>query len=107
MAQGISVILDAAFLKQAERDAARAVACNAKVEFSGLFLSADQAIRVVSRRHDVSDATADVVLFQDSIGTGNIDWQIVDASGSSATTLQRSVSHLRDTSFPPEERAIP
>ena len=84
LAQVISVVLDAAFLKQAERDAARAAARNAKVKFSGLFLTADQAIRlllVASRQHDASDATAGVVLSQESIDTGHIDWQLIDASG--------------------------
>ncbi|QOZ28497.1 bifunctional aminoglycoside phosphotransferase/ATP-binding protein [Bradyrhizobium sp. CCBAU 51753] len=102
LAQGLSVILDAAFLTQAERGAARAVARTAKVAFTGLFLTADRTIRlqrVASRQRDASDATADVVLFQDSIDTGNIDWQIVDASGSPATTLQCSASHLPDASL--------
>lgn len=109
LAQGISVALDAAFLKQAERDAARAVAQNARVEFGGLFLTADRAIRqqrVTSRRHDASDATVGVVLSQESIDTGDIDWQIIDASGSPATTLQRSTSHLPGASPHSNRRKI-
>ncbi|MGY4475063.1 bifunctional aminoglycoside phosphotransferase/ATP-binding protein [Bradyrhizobium sp. USDA 3364] len=97
LAQGISVILDAAFLKPAERDAAEVVARNGKVEFRGVFLTADRAIRlrrVASRRHDVSDATSDVVLLQENIETGSIGWNVVDASGTPATTLQRSTACL-------------
>ena len=109
LAQGISVVLDAAFLKQAERDAARAAARNAKVKFRGLFLTADQAIRlrrVASRQHDASDATAGVVLSQESIDTGHIDWQLIDASGSPAATLQRSMPCLPDAPFHSNRRNI-
>ncbi|WP_244626644.1 AAA family ATPase [Bradyrhizobium ivorense] len=101
LTQGISVILDAAFLKRAERDAAKAAARDATVEFHGIFLTADRAARlhrVAARRHDASDATTDVVLFQDSIDTGNMDWKVVDASNSPAMTLQRSSLHLYEGS---------
>lgn len=93
LAQGVSVTLDAAFLKRAERDAAEVVARNAGVEFRGIFLTADRATRLhraASRRHDASDATADVVLLQENIDTGPICWSVVDASGTPATTLERS-----------------
>ncbi|UFX45746.1 AAA family ATPase [Bradyrhizobium sp. 41S5] len=110
LAQGISVILDAAFLQQAERDAAKVVARGAKVEFSGIFLTADDAARrqrVASRRHDASDATLDVVNAQAKINTGDVDWEIVDASGSPATTLHRSMSCLRNAPCPSGMRTAP
>ncbi|WP_338691705.1 AAA family ATPase [Bradyrhizobium sp. 26S5] len=110
VAQGISVILDAAFLQQAERDAAKAVARSAKVEFSGIFQTANDAARlqrVASRRHDASDATIDVVNAQATIDTGHVDWEIVDASGSPATTLRRSMSCLRNASCPSGVRTAP
>ncbi|WP_244486204.1 AAA family ATPase [Bradyrhizobium viridifuturi] len=97
LAQGVSVTLDAAFLNRAERDAAEVVARNAQVEFHGMFLTADLATRlhrVTSRRHDASDANADVVLLQENIETGSIGWSAVDASGTPATTLERSKSRL-------------
>ncbi|MCC8978341.1 AAA family ATPase [Bradyrhizobium acaciae] len=93
LGQGVSVILDAAFLKPGERGAAEAVARDAKVDFRGIFLTAGRATRlhrVASRQNDASDATSDVVLIQDDIETGMIDWDIVDASGTSSTTLERA-----------------
>ena len=108
--QGSSVIVDAAFLKRAERDAAEVVARDAMVEFHGLFLIADRALRlqrVASRRHDASDATSDVVLLQDRIDTGDVDWALIDASGSPAMTLQRSAIQLQDANLSPDLRNAP
>ncbi len=105
LGQGVSVILDAVFLKPVERGAAEAVARDAKVDFRGIFLTAGRATRlhrVVSRQDDASDATSDVVLIQDNIETGTIDWDIVDASGTPSTTLELSTSRLLAS---PTERA--
>ncbi|WP_076861412.1 bifunctional aminoglycoside phosphotransferase/ATP-binding protein [Bradyrhizobium mercantei] len=97
LGQGVSVVLDAAFLKPVERGAAEAVARDAKVDFRGIFLTAGRATRlhrVASRQNDASDATSDVILTQDNIATGMIDWDVVDASGAPSTTLERSTSRL-------------
>ncbi|MHC2465224.1 aminoglycoside phosphotransferase family enzyme/predicted kinase [Bradyrhizobium embrapense] len=105
LGQGVSVILDAAFLKPEERDAAKAVARDVKVDFRGIFLTAGRGTRlhrVASRQDDASDATSDVVLIQDNIETGMIDWDIVDASGTPSTTLARSTSRPPAT---PTDRA--
>ena len=101
LAQVVSVTLDAAFLRLTERDAAEVIARSARVEFRGIFLTADRAMRlhrVASRRHDASDATADVVRLQENIETGTIGWSVVDASGTPAITLERSTSCLRTAS---------
>ncbi|MBK5652515.1 MULTISPECIES: bifunctional aminoglycoside phosphotransferase/ATP-binding protein [unclassified Bradyrhizobium] len=101
LAQGVSVTLDAAFLQQAERDAAEVAASCARVQFRGIFLTADRAIRlhrVASRQHDASDATTDVVLLQENVETGSIGWSVVDASSTPTTTLERSASQLRTAS---------
>ncbi|WP_342711689.1 AAA family ATPase [Bradyrhizobium sp. B124] len=105
LGQGVSVILDAVFLKPVARGAAEAVARDAKVGFRGIFLTAGRATRlhrVASRQNDASDATSDVVLIQDNIETGMVDWDIVDASGTPSTTLERSTSRLLAS---PTERA--
>jgi len=91
LAQGVSVILDAAFLKPNERGAVADIARRAGVAMCGLFLSADldtRLSRVAARRNDASDANVDVVREQDRIDTGTIDWDIVNASGTPAETLE-------------------
>jgi aminoglycoside phosphotransferase family enzyme/predicted kinase len=96
-AQGFSVIVDAAFLQQAERDELSAEAPKMKADFRAVFLTTDLAIRlerVGSRRHDASDATPRVANDQEGYVIGRIDWPIVDASDSPAQTLRRSLIHL-------------
>jgi aminoglycoside phosphotransferase family enzyme/predicted kinase len=97
LAQGLSAVVDAAFLKEDERNRAQSLAASCGVDFSGIFLVAETSVRLArigARRNDASDATHDVALFQDSIDTGAIDWATVDASGTPEETLERSVPHL-------------
>jgi hypothetical protein len=93
VAQGYSVILDAAFLRQAERDQLSAEARKMAADFHPIFLDADLSIRssrVASRRRDASDATSEVARDQDGYDIGRLDWPVVDASGSPAQTLESS-----------------
>ena len=97
LAQGHSAILDAAFLTEAERTSAAKIARAAGVDFHGVFLAAAPEVRVQridARRADASDATAAVARHQESIDTGNIDWPLVDASGSPDETLALAAPHL-------------
>lgn len=97
LAQGLSVVLDAAFLQAAERDAATDIATRAGVGFRGAFLVAAPAIRaqrIAARRGDASDATAEVALRQETIDAGPIGWPQVDASGSADDTLERCAGML-------------
>ena len=97
IAQGHSVIVDAAFLRQAERDELSAEARNMNADFRPVFLDADLAVRlerIGARRHDASDATGAVAAEQEGYGIGRIDWPIVDASGSPEQTRQRSAPFL-------------
>lgn len=97
LAQGLSAILDAAFLTQAERTAAAEIARAAGVDFHGLFLTAAAEIRVqrIGARHgDASDANEAVALSQETINPGAIDWPLVDASGSPEQTRVRATQHL-------------
>jgi aminoglycoside phosphotransferase family enzyme/predicted kinase len=103
MTQGFSVIVDAAFLKEGERNLVPPLAASSGVAFFGIFLVADTAVRlkrIASRQNDPSDATQKVVLVQESIDTGSIDWAVVDASGTPAQTLQRSIHHLPQGAAP-------
>ena len=88
--QGHSVILDAAFLIETERDTAAAIARTAGVDFCGIFLTAAPEIRmqrIGRRRDDASDATQEVARLQEEIDVGRMDWRLVDASGSPAETV--------------------
>ena len=97
IAQGFSVILDAAYLHTAERDELAAAARGMTADFRPVFLDADLAVRVkriASRRRDASDATAEVAAGQDSYDIGRLDWPVIDASGTPEETLARSRIHL-------------
>ncbi|HVX75573.1 MAG TPA: AAA family ATPase [Bradyrhizobium sp.] len=97
IAQGFSVILDAAFLQQNERHAAALAAREIGATFRPIFLTADSATRqsrVGARRHDASDATRDIAARQDNMDIGQLDWPTVDASGSPEQTLKRSTAQI-------------
>jgi aminoglycoside phosphotransferase family enzyme/predicted kinase len=97
LAQGYSAMLDAAFLTEAERTTAAAIARAAGIGFHGLFLTASPEVRVQRiglRRGDASDATEAVALDQEAIDPGAIDWQLIDASGTPEETLARAKAHL-------------
>jgi len=101
LAQGYSVIVDAAFLRETERRSIRKVAAEKGRTFCGLFLTADLATRlrrIKLRGNDASDATAEVAKLQEQHDIGALeDWMPVDASGSPQQTLQNSLAQLRWT----------
>jgi len=85
LAGGATVILDAAHLKEAERDAAAALAGEAGVPFHGFWLDAPLdrlKARVTARAADASDATARVVENQAGYDLGTIRWQRLSAEAS-------------------------
>lgn len=97
VSNGYSVILDAAFIRQTERDAATCLAQDCRVHFAGLFLEAALDVRlarIANRGHDASDATPEVARRQESIATGIVDWRVVDASGTADATLRRAAAAL-------------
>ncbi len=97
LAQGCSVILDAAFLREVQRAGLPDIARRCHARFVGIFLIADLATRlsrIDQREHDASDATRDVALQQEAAGFGVVNWHKVDASGTPADTLQRSIACL-------------
>lgn len=90
LASGYSVILDAVAAKPEERAAFAALAQEAKVPFTGLWLDADPAIlaaRLDARRNDASDADAAVLRQQLGYDLGPIDWRRLDAGGDFTATL--------------------
>src|SRR5262249_32954387 len=77
LAQGHSVIVDAVFAQQSERNEVAALARVCNVSLSGLFLVADLATRqarIGSRRDDASDATREVAELQERYNIGDLDW---------------------------------
>jgi hypothetical protein len=97
LAQGCSVILDAAFLREGQRATLPDLASRHDGRFVGLFLTADLATRlsrIEQRAHDASDATPDVALQQQATPLGAVNWHMVDASGTPEDTLQRSIACL-------------
>jgi len=91
--QGLAVVLDAAYLKDAERTEVAALARKQGVRFVGLFLTADLATRlsrIERRKGDASDATRDVALMQETFATGAVDWHMVDASGTPEQSLRNA-----------------
>jgi predicted kinase len=104
LGQGCSVVLDAAYLQEAERAEIATFAGTYGIRFVGLFLTADLATRLArieNRRGDASDATRSVVLTQETFAIGAVDWHIIDASG----TPDQSLRSARTSLFAvPDER---
>ena len=78
LAAGRAVVLDAAFLKPGERDAAEALAAKAGVPFDGVWMEAAPDVlraRVAARRNDASDAGIEVLEAQLARGAGDVAWR--------------------------------
>ena len=96
--QGTSVVLDAAYLRPAEREPLPTLARVSGAAFHGLFLDADINVRlkrIATRGKDASDANREVALKQESYDIGALDWPVVDASGSPEQTLARATACLK------------
>jgi predicted kinase len=104
LAQGCSVVLDAAYLQESERTEIAHLAATYGIHFVGLFLTADLATRLVrieQRTGDASDATRNVALKQETFTIGAVDWHMIDASG----TPDQSLRSARTSLFAvPDER---
>ena len=75
---GHSVVLDAVFARQDERQAAEQLAARVGVPFEGIWLDVPKDVaqaRVAARKGDASDATPDVVERQFGYDLGDIGWQ--------------------------------
>jgi aminoglycoside phosphotransferase family enzyme/predicted kinase len=97
LAQGCSVVLDAAYLQEAERTEIAHLAATCGVRFVGLFLTADLATRlarIAQRRDDASDATRNVALKQETFTIGAVNWHMIDASGTPEQTLRSAAAAL-------------
>ena len=75
---GHSVVLDAVFAREDERQAAEALAAKVGVPFEGIWIDVPKDVaqaRVAARKGDASDATPDVVERQFGYELGRIAWQ--------------------------------
>ena len=94
---GHAVIADAVFASPQDREDIGAVAREAGVPFSGVWIDAPPEIlarRMSDRAVDASDATADVLERQLRSGMGPLDWRRLDGSVDAEIVLQRAQSVL-------------
>ena len=85
LGSGHSVVVDAVFDRQDERESIAAVARGIGVGFQGVWLEAPETVlleRVAARRGDPSDADTDVVRRQLERDVGEIAWTRLAAGGS-------------------------
>jgi uncharacterized protein len=97
LSQGHSVVVDAVFADETERNAVRDAARKLKVRFAGFFLLADLATRVsrVGRRErDASDATPEIAGLQEKYNISDVDWTAIDASGTSEQTAEQCQARI-------------
>lgn len=90
---GYCAIVDAAFLRPAERAAVAAVAAAAGVAFTGLWLEAPPDTlrqRVAQRRGDASDADLEVLRSQLGHDPGPIEWTRLAAEGPLDAVTERA-----------------
>jgi uncharacterized protein len=83
LAAGRAVVLDAVFLKEAEREACAALASQQEVGFAGAWLEASADVlreRVAARHGDASDADVAVLEQQLGLDAGKIAWLRLDAA---------------------------
>jgi aminoglycoside phosphotransferase family enzyme/predicted kinase len=107
IARGLSVVIDASFMDEAQRMALLRLTRKHGMPFVGLFLTADLATRlarIAHRKNDASDATRDVALKQETADIGAMDWHLIDASGTPGDTLQKSIGQLERSANSPERR---
>lgn len=87
---GRSVVADAVFAREDERNSIEHVAAQCGVPFNGLWLEADPEIarqRVRTRKGNVSDATVEVLERQFAYDLGLMRWSRIDTSGSKDEAL--------------------
>ena len=96
---GRAVVLDAVFMKAAERDRAAALAAACGTPFEGVWLQASPETlraRVGARRNDASDADLRVLAGQLSQDPGDVAWTRLDAKGDFGQMADGLASRFQD-----------
>jgi uncharacterized protein len=94
---GHSAVLDAVFAQPDERDAARDLATKLGVPFHGFWLDLPLSVRqsrIGGRKHDASDATAEVARAQENYDLGPVDWQMLDAAQDLKSIINQALTAL-------------
>ena len=94
---GHCAIVDAVFGRSSNRQMIERIASDMSVPFVGLWLEAPETMlvaRTEQRRHDASDADANVIRMQHRQGIGQMTWHRIEASGSPGLVLEYAVQHL-------------
>ena len=95
LSQGLSVIADATFLREADRTAIETVAWEAGADFTGIWLEAPVETlmaRVDARKADASDANSKIVARQTVENIGAMSWNDVRADRAAAEVLAEAMS---------------
>lgn len=101
---GLTVVADAVFAKEEQRQGIEAVAADLGIPFEGLWLEASPEVmkaRIAKRKRNASDATAEVLERQLATGPGNINWLRLDSSASKEETYRNACKRLRLVSATP------
>ncbi len=94
---GHAVIADAVHAHPSERAEMAALAQRVGARFAAFWLDAPLPVllrRVGARKNDASDATPQVVERQIAYDLGDLEWTLIDASGTPEETLRTAMSHL-------------
>ncbi|MCB0333167.1 MAG: AAA family ATPase [Bdellovibrionales bacterium] len=103
LSAGYSVILDATFLNRDDRRNVKQFAEVNNTSFFGFWLElAPETLknRIGQRKHDISDATQEVLLHQLSKQRQIDDWKTIDASESSLKIAKEILTHCAQKHFP-------
>ncbi len=97
--EGHSVIVDAVYARENDREAIESVAREASAPFAGLWLETPESLliaRTEQRKNDASDADAQVVRMQGGQEKGVIRWCQLDASGPATSVLASATNSIRN-----------
>jgi uncharacterized protein len=98
LSAGHSVIADAVFADEAERDAIEASAKRSGAAFCGLWLEApvdEMERRIEGRSRDASDATVEVLRRQQKYDLGRITWRRIEAGDGLTAVAARARATIR------------